>query len=328
MHYEVAPLFCRPWTLNGITPKLIESHYENNYGACVARLNAISHELRALDRSAASPQIVYRLKQEQAETLSSALLHELYFASLGGDGRNIPEAMAAVIARDFGSVDSWRNEFMSMATALDGRSGWVLLAWAPRLRRLINLCVGDACPMAPGCIPVLVLDMYEHAYHLDFGANASAYIAAFMRNIDWNAVEARYLDAAAIKPPRALEQEAFAALPSITVAEVSTLQRTGAPVQIIDVRPQHYSSKATDMMAGAVWRDPERVDEWIGARSKDTPIVTFCVYGFHIGCETTAKLREAGFDARYMAGGHSAWKASRGAVKLFRSDTPPETSDE
>ena len=92
---------------------------------------------------------------------------------------------------------------------------------------------------------------------------------------------------------------------------------SGKPVQIIDTRPRHYSTRAHEIMDGAVWRDPERVDEWIGELSKTDPVVTFCVYGFHVGCETAATLRDAGFDARYMAGGHYAWKAIKGPVKLF-----------
>ena len=92
---------------------------------------------------------------------------------------------------------------------------------------------------------------------------------------------------------------------------------SGTGVQIIDTRPRHYSTSAQDMMEGAVWRDPERVNDWIGELSKTEPVVTFCVYGFHIGCETAATLRKAGFDARYMAGGHYAWKAIKGPVKLF-----------
>jgi Fe-Mn family superoxide dismutase len=88
-------------------------------------------------------------------------------------------------------------------------------------------------------------------------------------------------------------------------------------VQIIDTRPRHYSAKAQDIVDGAVWRDPERIDEWIDTLAKDEPVVTFCVYGFHIGCQSAATLRKAGFDARYMAGGHYAWKAIKGAVKLF-----------
>jgi superoxide dismutase, Fe-Mn family len=69
-------------------------------------------------------------------------------------------------------------------------------------------------------------------------------------------------------------------------------------------------------MEGATWRDPERVGEWIGELSKNVPVVTFCVYGFHIGCETAITLRKAGFDARYMVGGHYAWKAAKGPIKL------------
>src|SRR5713101_1483693 len=87
MQYAIAPLFCRPWTLNGITPRLIESHYENNYGSALNRLNEIADELAALDPANASAHVVSRLKREEAATLNSTLLHELYFANLGGDGR-------------------------------------------------------------------------------------------------------------------------------------------------------------------------------------------------------------------------------------------------
>ena len=71
------------------------------------------------------------------------------------------------------------------------------------------------------------------------------------------------------------------------------------------------------MMEGAVWRDPDRVSEWMGELSKTAPVVAFCVYGFHVGCQAVRTLRKAGFDARYMAGGHFAWKAIKGPVKLF-----------
>ena len=88
-------------------------------------------------------------------------------------------------------------------------------------------------------------------------------------------------------------------------------------LQIIDARPRHYTTRSSDIMDGAVWRDPERVDEWIGERKPDQPVVTYCVYGFHIGCQTAIALRAKGFDARYMAGGHYAWKAMGGKVKLL-----------
>ena len=317
MRYRIAPLFCRPWTLNGITPALIESHYEHNYGGAVNRLNAIAEELAALDPAATPGHVINRLKQEEMAALNSTLLHELYFASLGGDGRAVPEAMASALIRDFGSVDRWRREFTAIANALATGAGWALLTWLPRNQRLINESVSDASQGLAGGIPILALDMYEHAYQIDFGTNAPAYVAAFMRNIDWGAVVGRHEDAVAVKPPRPLEQKQFGDLPAITVDEVKTMLEQGVPVQVIDTRPRHYSTRAQDIMEGATWRDPERVDEWIGELSKNAPVVTFCVYGFHIGCETAATLRKAGFDARYMAGGHYAWKAIKAPVKLF-----------
>lgn len=318
MKYQIAPLFCRPWTLNGISARLIESHYENNYGGALHRLNALTEELEALDPSTTPAHVLSRLKREESAALNSTLLHELYFASLGGDGRAVPEAMAAALVRDFGSVDRWRQEFIALATGLADESGWALLTYVPRDGRLINQSATDHRQSIAGGIPILALDMYEHAYHLDFGANATAYIASFMRNIEWAAVQGRYEDAIKVEPPRPLVQKQFADVPAISVEEVTAMLATGTPVQIIDARPRHYTTRAQDIMEGAVWRDPERVDEWIGELSKTEPVVTFCVYGFHIGCETAITLRKAGFDARYIAGGHYAWKAIKGPVKLLR----------
>jgi superoxide dismutase, Fe-Mn family len=317
MKYQIAPLFCRPWTLNGITPSLIESHYEHDYGNTLDRLNAITVELEAIDPATTPGHVINRLKRDEAAALNSTLLHELYFASLGGDGRTLPEEIAGAIARDFGSVLRWRQEFIALAGALANGAGWALLTYVPRDGRLINQTTSDHSQSVAGGIPILALDMYEHAYHLDFGANATAYIAAFMRNIDWNAVQTRYQGAIKVAPPPRLEQKLFPDLPSITAEEVKAMLDSGKPVQVIDARPRHYTTRAQDIMEGATWRDPERVDEWIGELSKTDPVVTFCVYGFHIGCETAETLRKAGFDARYMAGGHYAWKAIKGPVKLF-----------
>jgi Fe-Mn family superoxide dismutase len=322
MRYQIAPLFCRPWTLLGITPRLIESHYENNYGGAFTRLNAISEEFEALDPATTPPHVIRRVKQEEAAVLNSLALHEVYFASLGGDGRAVPEAMASALAHDFGSVDRWRREFVALANSLDGGPGWVLLSWQPRAGRLVNQCISDGSQAIAGAITLLALDMYEHAYHLDFGANAVAYVATFMRNIDWRAVQGRYEDAFGVPPPRPLEQKEFGDLPSVTVDEVKAMLDSGQPVQIIDTRPRHSSSRSPDMMEAAVWRDPDRVDEWMNELSKTEPVVAFCVYGFHVGCQTVRTLRKAGFDARYMAGGHFAWKAIKGPVKLFEATTP------
>jgi Fe-Mn family superoxide dismutase len=317
MRYQLAPLFCRPWTLNGISPRLIESHYEHDYGSALNRLNEITAELEAVDPAATPPHIISRLKRDELTVLNSTLLHELYFASLGGDGRAVPEPIASAIAGSFGSVDRWRRQFIALASTFAGGSGWALLTHVPRDGRLINQSASDHSQNISGGIPILALDMYEHAYHLDFGSNATAYIAAFMRNIDWNAVQTRFQNAITVAPPPRLEQKQFPDLPSITVEEVKAMLDDGKAVQIIDTRPRHYTTRALDMMEGAVWRDPEHVDDWIGELSREVPVVTFCVYGFHIGCETAETLRKAGFDARYMSGGHYAWKAIKGPVRIF-----------
>jgi Fe-Mn family superoxide dismutase len=315
MRYHLAPIHCRPWLLTCLSQHLIESHYENNYGGALRRLNAIADRLASLDFSATPPYVIAGLKHQESIALNSTLLHELYFASLGGDGKPTEKA-AARLATDFGSVERWRDEFVGMASALAGGSGWVVLTYVPRDRRLMNQFATDHTQSIAGGIPVLALDMYEHAYHLDFGANAAAYVDAFMRNVDWNAVETRYDAAAGVPPPAALEQKEFADVPGVAPEEVKAMLDAGEPVQLIDARPKHYFSRSQEIMLNATWRDPERVQEWVGALSKAEPVVVFCVYGFHVGCKTAAALRTAGFDARYMKGGNSAWKAIGGPVRL------------
>ena len=319
MRYPLAPLYVRPWTLNGISPQLIESHYEINYGGTVRRLNAITAQLDYFDRGTTPSEVIHRLKRDEFTALNSMLLHELYFASIGGDGRTVPAEMAAALTRDFGSVNRWRDEFTGLASSLSttGSAGWILLTFVPRDGRLINHVATDDGHTVAGGIPVLALDMYEHAYTIDFGANATAYIAAFMRNIDWKATELRFMNAQKVAPPPKLVQTEFGDTPSVSVEEVEEMLKSGSKVQVIDARPRHYITKATDIMEGAVWRDPERVEEWIGQLSKDEPVVTFCVYGFHIGCQTATALRQQGFDAKYMAGGHYGWKANKGPVSAF-----------
>jgi Fe-Mn family superoxide dismutase len=315
MRYQLKPIFCRPWTLNGLSLQLIESHYENNYGGALRRLNAISAQIEALDLAKTPGYLLNGLKREELIALNSTLLHELYFASMGGDGK--PTApLAEALARDFGSVERWRAEFVAMGNALGGGSGWVVLVYVPRDGRLVNQYASDHSQSVPGGVPILALDMYEHAYHIDFGANVKAYVDAFMRNIDWLAVQGRYEDASKVEPPRPLVQKEFGDLPGVAVEEVKAMIDSGKSVQFIDARPRHYVSRTRDIIEGAVWRDPERVQEWVGELSKSDPVVVFCVYGFHVGCRTAIALRDAGFDAKYMKGGHAAWKAIGGPVRM------------
>src|SRR6188508_1097434 len=137
MRYKLKQIHCRPWTLAYLSFKLIESHYEINYGGALRRLNAITEQLESLDWTNTPAHVINGLKREELVALNSTLLHELYFASMGGDGQ-VTEAMSAVLARDFGSALRWRDQFAAMGNALAGGSGWVVLVYLPRDRRLIN----------------------------------------------------------------------------------------------------------------------------------------------------------------------------------------------
>src|SRR5262245_13458049 len=237
MRYQLKQIHCRPWTLSYLSVPLIESHYENNYGGALRRLNAITEQLESLDFATTPAHVLNALKREEVIALNSTLLHELYFASLGGDGQPTA-AMSEVLARDFGSLDRWRAEFRAMGGALGGGSGWVLLTYVPRDGRLINEFAGEHSQAVASGVPILALDMYEHAYHMDFGANAKAYVDTYLRNVDWRALELRYADAAKVPGPRPLELPEFGDVPGIGVEEVKDMLAAGQPVQVIDVRPR------------------------------------------------------------------------------------------
>lgn len=315
MRYSLKQIHCRPWTLSYLSVTLIESHYENNYGGALRRLNAITDELESLDFATTPGHVLNALKREELVALNSTLLHELYFASMGGDGQPT-KRMIEILARDFGSLDRWRAEFRAMGYALGGGSGWVLLSYIPRDGRLINQYAAEHSQSVAGGVPILALDMYEHAYHIDFGANARAYVDTFLRNVDWTALELRYEDAAKAPAPRPVEQPEFDDIPGIGVEEVRDMIAAGRPVQVIDVRPRAAISRLQDIAEGATWRDPELIAQWMGDLSKSEPVVVYCAYGFHVGCKTAIKLREAGFDAKYMTSGHSGWKAVGAPLRM------------
>lgn len=107
MSYEMKPLSCNPATLKGLSEKLIVSHYENNYGGAVRRLNAITTQLESLDFATAPVFVINGLKREELIASNSTVLHELYFDSLGGE-RQPDGNLRAQLARDFGTVEKWQ----------------------------------------------------------------------------------------------------------------------------------------------------------------------------------------------------------------------------
>jgi len=184
MTYNVRPLSCDPKKLKGLSERLIVSHWENNYGGAVKRLNAITAQLAGLDFATAPVFVINGLKREELIATNSMILHELYFDGLG-DGGAPDTALREAVARDFGSLDRWQTEFVAMGKAMGGGSGWVLLTYSQRDRRLVNHWAADHTHSMAGGTPILALDMYEHSYHIDYGAAAAKYVDAFMENINW-----------------------------------------------------------------------------------------------------------------------------------------------
>lgn len=185
MTYAMKPLSCNPSALRGLSEKLVVSHYDNNYGGAVKRLNAIEETLAALDFASVPVFTINGLKREQLIAMNSMILHELYFAGLGAS--DMPKTVRDVLVQDFGSVERWQSEFVAMGKAQGGGSGWVLLTYSHRDGKLVNQWAADHTCSIAGATPLLALDMYEHSYHIDYGAKAAAYVDAFMNNINWEA---------------------------------------------------------------------------------------------------------------------------------------------
>jgi len=282
-----------PAALLRLSPQLITSHHQNNYGGAVKRLNAIRSQLAATAFAAAPGFQLNGLKREELIATNSMLLHELYFASLGGDGVSMEPAMKLALDANFGDADRWREEFTAMGKALGGGCGWVLLMFQPREGTLVNQWAADHTHALAGGLPLLALDMYEHAYHMDYGAAAAAYVDAFMANIDWARVYGRYQQAvhAAGEPFGAGADEI-------------------GDAQLIDVRRAGVFEQARTMIPGARWCDPASVSTWAAEQPAGRDVVVYCVYGHEVGRATAIRLRAAGLNARYLQGGIDGWQAA------------------
>ncbi|MBK6599135.1 MAG: superoxide dismutase [Proteobacteria bacterium] len=185
------PLPFDPQALNGISEKLVQSHWANNYIGSVNALNSVRGKLTQALSDASTPAYLYNgLKREQLLRTGSVILHELYFSNLGGSGRADAE-LRSKIANSFGSFDVWETEFRKIGQGLGGGSGWVVLGYNRTLRLLENYWMADHGTAPIDTTPLLVMDMYEHAYQMDYGAAAAKYIDTFLANVQWEAVAKR-----------------------------------------------------------------------------------------------------------------------------------------
>lgn len=189
LKYEVKPLPFNPAKLQGISEKLIVSHHDKNYAGAVKRLSAIEEKIAQLPADAA-PYQMGSLKREALIATNSMILHEYYFDNLGGDSK-IGGEIKNAITKQFGSLEAWEHDFKLTGQSLSGGSGWVILAYSPRDKKLLNVWSSDHQVSLAAGAPILVMDMYEHAYQMDYGADAKAYIDTFFQNINWEEVDKR-----------------------------------------------------------------------------------------------------------------------------------------
>jgi Fe-Mn family superoxide dismutase len=319
--------------MNGLSERLLVSHYETNYGGALRRLNAIRARLATLDWERTPLFEINGLKREELIAAGSVILHEIYFDSLGGHGDNPPTGLdeppaglTEALQRDFGSIAAWRTEFTAMAKALAGGSGWAILAWSERLGGLVNQWAADHAHGLPGATPILALDMYEHAYHLDFGAKAAAYVDQIVANLNWERIGARYQLAIGAEvgdelflpygaPP---QDEARISAEELKAALDATEERK--PI-LVDLCQPRDLPRRTDMLAGATMHAPAALAQWVEELPRDRPIAVYCICGFQVSGTAVTELRRRGYDARALAGGITAWHAIGGATVPLDTST-------
>jgi Fe-Mn family superoxide dismutase len=188
-HEEITARPLKPGLLelDGISRETVEAHYKL-YEGYVAKRNEVMAKLAEADLASANQAYseLRALKVDLTFAIGGIKNHEIYFEHLGGDGGEPDDAIRDLIVRDFGSVADWRADLK--ATGMAGR-GWAWTAYDWDEGRLFNY-VGDAQNTFPiwNATPLVALDVYEHAYFLDYQTDRASYIEAFFRNLDWGVV--------------------------------------------------------------------------------------------------------------------------------------------
>jgi len=188
--HAVVPLPFDPKKLKGISERLIVSHHDNNYAGAVKNLNKVEEELARVNKDTPGF-IVGGLRERELTFTNSAILHELYFGNLGGTDKPTG-ALQKAISDSFGGLPRWEELFRATAMSLAGGSGWTILEYNFHSGDLRTYWAGNHTQSVATGYPLLVMDMYEHAYQMDFGAAAAKYVDAFFDNIRWEQVSQRF----------------------------------------------------------------------------------------------------------------------------------------
>ena len=188
-NHTVIPLPFKPASLRDLSERLITSHHANNYGGAVKNLNRTEQELSRVTPET-PPFIVAALRERELTFRNSKTLHEAYFANLGGNGQRSGTVEGA-LAQAYGTTAAWEAQFRATALGLGGGSGWVILGYELDTGALRTSWSGNHTQVLATSVPLLVLDMYEHSYHTDYGAEHARYIDAFFANTNWEEVNRR-----------------------------------------------------------------------------------------------------------------------------------------
>lgn len=187
--FEPVPLKFDPAKVPGLSERLLRSHWENNYGGAVKNLAKTREQLEAVGKDT-PPFVMAGLMERELTFRNSVVLHELYFENLGGQGG--PQGrIGQRLSSAFGTLARFEELLRLACSGLYGGSGWVTLLLDSRANELRLSWAGHHTQAMSGGVPLLVCDMYEHSYALDFGAGAAKYVDAFWQNVDWAVVDAR-----------------------------------------------------------------------------------------------------------------------------------------
>ncbi|MFN2383801.1 MAG: Fe-Mn family superoxide dismutase [Gemmatimonadota bacterium] len=184
------PLPFETGALDGISRQVTEWHHDTVYTSFVKGRNAAEKRLAEM-REKGDFTDLRAVKQSESHNASGQILHQLYYAVLGGDGAPDPEAAVhARLVTDFGSFEAWQQELKAVAAAA---RGWAVTCWDPSDGRLhIYLVDSNDAGAVWGAQPLIPLDVWEHAYYYDQGPNRAAYVEAFLKNLNWKAVDELY----------------------------------------------------------------------------------------------------------------------------------------
>jgi len=188
--HKVVPLPFAAGKLPGLSDRLLTSHHDMNYAGAVKNLNAVELELAKITKDTPGFEVA-ALRERELTYANSVYLHEQYFENLGGDGRPAGDFAKALVTQ-FGSAARWEELVRATAMSLGGGSGWVVIALSPLTRDLRIVGTGGHAPALAAGATIFVLDMFEHAYALDYGAAHAKYIDAFFANLNWAVLHRRW----------------------------------------------------------------------------------------------------------------------------------------